>query len=138
MECITLASKVSAGASTDGGADCSKAAAQFKEALQAQPEGGDFYVDRPASSMAGNPLLNVMQSFQSMDLKAPAMKHAEASDRQDHGGGADDEQLSQAEQFWAFGEDLITVQSEILRTTLMMETMSTAKQGVTTLFQQQG
>lgn len=146
MECATLATSLSPDAvRPQAGADCG-AAQQFKEAMQTAERGGDVYVDGPASAHGPSPLADLMTRLESIDFKPPDFKPssakaadtATARDDAHHGSRDSGQESPPAETLWDFGEQALAIQAEIFRSTLMMETMNTAKQGVTTLFQQQG
>ncbi len=148
MDCISLSSAVSATPGTDMATasatpGCNADAQRFEEALK-RPEGNDLYVDANHLALPGNPLVGLMHSFESLKLSpetghhAGRTEHSEPSHDHDASHETGDEQRAQQDHFSEFGDMLLGVQSQILRTTLMVETMNTAKQGVTTLFQQQG
>ena len=139
MECASLASALPAASGADAGAPgCHADVQRFEDALN-RPDGGDVYVDGSASATTDNPLVGIMNTFDSLKL-SPDSTHRTSS--AEHSDPDYDEQgephHEQVDQFTEFSEVLLGVQSQILRTTLMMETLNTAKQGVTTLFQQQG
>lgn len=143
MECSSLASAVPASAGVDGATPaCDPAAsAQFKEAVN-RPEASDVYIDGQHTANPGNPLVGVIDAFDSLKLTPAGGPRADSIERdpayETEWDANREEAQAEADGFSEFGDTLLAVQSQILRTTLMMETMNTAKQGMTTLFQQQG
>lgn len=107
-------------------------AEHFAQLLQAEPLRANVYVDPPASSLdSRNPVVAAASHFESMDFASGALRRAEALASGPAPGGAGSE-LSD------FGREAVFAQAEMLRTVLMMEVTNSAKQGITTLFQQQG
>lgn len=101
---------------------------RFAELLHAEPLRANFYVDPPASGFnGGNPVAAFVSRFDKMDFAAEAQRRGDALAAQDPGT-----EYSRA------AREALQAQAEILRTVIMMETVNTAKQGVTTIFQQQG
>lgn len=101
---------------------------RFAELLQAEPLRANFYVDPPASGLNGsNPVAAFVSRFDSVDFASEALRRGEA--------------LTAATPESAYAmtaREAVHAQAEILRTVIMMETVNTAKQGVSTIFQQQG
>ena len=135
MSCLNLAACVTPGASLVGAEGVagstryaeSERAQRFAELLGSSPSGGNIYspvsdLSGPSGSMAAN----VMSSIQTLDLPTAAVQAAAEAAR------AADGDLNSLMQF------LVQFQMEHLRSHMMFEVMSTAKQGVSTLFQQQG
>ncbi|MBA3623623.1 MAG: hypothetical protein H0W48_04050 [Methylibium sp.] len=106
---------------------------QFAQLLQAEPLRENFYVDSPASGGAhGNPVSAFVSKFEEMDFAAAAMRRGEELARAPIQAGSPGSEYSLA------AREAVYAQGEIVRTVIMMETVNTAKQGVSTLFQQQG
>lgn len=109
-------------------------AQRFAEMLQAEPQRENVYVAAPdVASGGGNPLVSFMSQFQAFEL--PSGSHASVDKYEQGGMGAE---VDSAFHLASSNQDLLQAQAGLIRTALMMEVMSTAKQGVTTLFQQQG
>ncbi len=134
MELTALAA---AGVPASGPVSGGEVAARFKAALEPAAPVKDVYIDGASTARDGNPLVDVMKTFDSLDFKAPSAEYNGADRRYDDESSYGDEDPESAA-FSEFGAEVLAIQAEILRTVLMMETMNTAKQGVTTLFQQQG
>lgn len=101
---------------------------RFAELLQAEPQRANFYVDPPASGFnGGNPVAAFVSRFDKMDFAAEAQRRGDALAAVDPGS-----------EYAMAAREAVHAQGEILRTVIMMETVNTAKQGVTTIFQQQG
>lgn len=136
MSCLNLGSCVTLGSSSVGAEGVvgstryaeSERALRFAELLESNPSGGgDIYspvseLSGPSGSMAAN----VMSSIQNLDLPTAAVQAATEAAR------AADGDLNSLMQF------LVHFQMEHLRSHMMFEVVSTAKQGVSTLFHQQG
>jgi hypothetical protein len=144
MECTALAANLGSQA-PGGGAAASRcdAASRFAELVQTElvqnnPQVGGVYVDMPAGSDGANPLVAVMSKFQSLDLPSPLHRQAESSNATGYGGHDNDRPSGEGEQASPLGEEIVGAQVELVRTMLMLETLNTSKQGITTLFQQQG
>jgi hypothetical protein len=107
---------------------------RFAEMLQAEPQRENVYVAGPdVEPRSSNPLVAVMSQFQSLELTNGSPPPTSTYERSGNGGEPDsDADLASPNQ------DLLDAQAGLLRTAMMMEVMSSAKQGVTTLFQQQG
>jgi hypothetical protein len=106
---------------------------QFAQLLQAEPLRENFYVDPPASSSSGgNPVSAFVSKFEEMDFAKAAMRRGEELARAPLPSGSPGSEYSVA------AREAVYAQGEIVRTVIMMETVNTAKQGVSTLFQQQG
>ena len=103
---------------------------RFAEMLQTEPLRPAVYVDGPnPADGAGNPVVAVASQFQSLDFSSRALQRADALTAESPGSDTP---------FATAGREALQAQAEILRTVMMMEVMNSAKQGVTTLFQQQG
>lgn len=135
MSCLNLAACVTPGAGlvgTDGVAGLtryaeSERAQRFAELLQMDPTGGNIYSPASGVSGPGGNVAGVMMSaIQNLDLPTGAVQAAAQAAQ------AADGDLNGLMQF------LVQFQMEHLRSHMMFEVMSTAKQGVSTLFQQQG
>ena len=107
---------------------------RFSALVESAAPPKDVYVNVPASSDAKGILFKFLDQFESHDAPARALQNA-----RDVGIDYANENSSNAvNEFKAASQDALQAQAEMLRTMMMMEMMSTAKQGVTTLFQQQG
>lgn len=101
---------------------------RFAELLQAEPQRANFYVDPPAAGFnGGNPVTALVSRFDKMDFAAEAQRRGDALAAVNPGS-----------EYAMAAREAVYAQAEILRTVIMMETVNTAKQGVTTIFQQQG
>ena len=108
-------------------------AQRFAEMLQAEPQRENVYVAAPDVSPNGsNPLVSLMSQFQAAEL--PTSSHASVG-KHEHGGIGSESDTSHLA---GPNQDILQAQAGLVRTVMMMEVMSSAKQGVTTLFQQQG
>ena len=140
MDCTTLA-KCATGA---GGAvspqDVSMRATtpeseqsrRFAELVESEPQKQTLYVAQPVAEPSSNALTHTMSQFSSLDFSSFALNKAQALTQQPAGGSGPGSEYQNA------AREAIAAQAEILRTVMMMEVMNTSKQGVTTLFQQQG
>ncbi len=101
---------------------------RFAEMLEAEPMRPVVYADAPArAESAGSALAGAMTQWQSLDFASQATSRADAVATP-----------SAANPYESAAHEAVQAQAEILRTIMMMEVMNSAKQGVTTLFQQQG
>lgn len=103
-------------------------AARFAELLQTCKPAStqDQYLAPPTVPLQPpGPLLEALSRIDQLELPQPASAASQ--------GDADP-----AAAFADVAETALQTQKEILRTVIMMETMNSAKQGVTTLFQLQG
>jgi len=111
------------------GAAASGSATRFAELLRtcAPATPGDQYVAPPSSAevTAANPFFDVMSRIDQLELPSRDTTATEGS-------------TDAATEFGNVADAALQTQKEILRTVIMMETMNSAKQGVTTLFQLQG
>lgn len=108
----------------------SERAQEFARLVQSEPLRENFYADAAASSsQASNPVASAMAQFDQVDF-LPELLQAERS--------APEPGMSIVDEFRMANNDMLLLQAELLRMTLLCETVSSAKQGVTTLFQQQG
>lgn len=135
MTCLNLAACVSPGASLVGGEGVtgvaryaeSERAQRFAELLQMDPTSSNIY--SPASDFVGsegNVTGTMMSAIQNLDLPDATLQAAlQAAQAADSG-------------FNELVPFLVQFQMDMLRSHMMFEVVATAKQGVTTLFQQQG
>jgi hypothetical protein len=107
---------------------------RFAELLEAEPRREHVYVAGPDVSAAGsnNPLASLMSQFQALELSS-AGQAAKGGHTQAGVGG---ESLTDSKM--GGGQDILQAQANLIRSAMMLEMMNSAKQGVTTLFQQQG
>lgn len=143
MECSSLATCMVSGSSTvsnsaQGGVaftSDSVRSQRFAELLEAEPQREHIYVAGPdvsASSGVGNPLASFVSQFHQLELSS-----ANASIAGGDQIGTDDA-YSHDPEIRSDNQDILQAQANLVRTVVMMEVMSSAKQAVTTLFQQQG
>jgi hypothetical protein len=114
-------------------ADCGKAK-EFADMVDQPGRDTDVYVNGKSDVGARNPLTELMQQFQSMNFSP---KTAESAEDKKHASRAGDSEGAETAAI-GIAQSVLVAQAEMLRTAMMMEVMSTTKQGVTTLFQQQG
>jgi hypothetical protein len=125
MDCLSvLATTTNQNASSVG---CGDKALKFAQMIEKQPAIKDVYVSESFGTGNKNPLTDIIANLQSMSFSS---KPSQQATNQDHNSGKNDGQ--------SMGDSVLSAQAELLRTVMMMEVMSTTKQGVTTLFQQQG
>lgn len=106
---------------------------RFSEMLQAEPQRENVYVAGPDVEPSSNPLISVMTQFQSLELTNGSPSPTSSYERAGSGGEPESDV-----NFASPNQDILDAQAGLLRTAMMMEVMNSAKQGVTTLFQQQG
>jgi hypothetical protein len=109
-------------------------AQRFAEIPQAEPQRGSAYVAAPDVAPSGrNPLVSFMSQLQAIDV--PIGSHASAGSHEKGRTDFDSDPLQDLkivqQEAQKFGLEMVPV-------SMAMAVMSTAKQGVTTLFQQQG
>lgn len=107
-------------------------AARFEELLKVDPQREILYVNGPAQGSDANPVMHALSQFQSAEVRLPDRPGSGTAD------SANKPESSEIDRLVDMGHEALQVQAQILRTTLMMETMSAAKQGVSTMFQMQG
>lgn len=108
---------------------------RFAQLLQAEPQRENFYADAPESSQsASNPVSSFVSQFNPSEF-LPGVPPEALQAESWHGAG---HEMSALESLQRSNDRLIAFQGEILRMSLMVEMMGSAKQGVTTIFQQQG
>lgn len=108
---------------------------RFAQLLQAEPQRENFYADAPASSQStSNPVSTFVSQFNPSEFLPDVMPDALQPGNWDAPG----REMSPFESFQRTNDHMIAFQSEILRMSLMVEMVGSAKQGVTTIFQQQG
>jgi hypothetical protein len=141
MEMTTLAAAVSPSAA--GSASVNPGAQRFSDLLrQKSTAPADVYLNGPAAADNRGYIADVASKFQALDFKVgPAHTtgyDASRSPDEAYGDDLDDAPGSEVESLKDVMETSLKIQMEILRTALMLETVNVSKQGVTTLFQQQG
>lgn len=144
MECVSAAACLASGSTgasipVASGAGVavtpdSARAQRFAEMLQAEPQRENVYVAGPDAAPSGSsPLVSFMTQFQALELPGDS---AASTGRYEQGSrGAD---AGVESDLASPNQDILQAQAGLVRTVMMMEVMSSAKQGVTTLFQQQG
>jgi len=144
MECVSVAAclapgSVAASIPVQSGVGVavtpdSARAQRFAEMLQAEPQRENVYVAAPDVAPSGsNPLVSFMSQFQTFESSTGS--HASVDKYEQSGMGAESDPASNLA---SSNQDILQAQAGLVRTVMMMEVMSSAKQGVTTLFQQQG
>lgn len=132
MNCDALLAAAHSGVDPSAGSP-SSAAARFEQLLQqcTPLEAGDQYLAPPTAAEAAgdNPLFRALSHLQRMELPQPTSHGPQPSQE----GGPD-----VVQEFADVAEATVAMQMELLRTSIMMESMNSAKQGVSTLFQLQG
>jgi hypothetical protein len=132
MDCSIISACASTATGAAGGTTAVDSAQgrRFSELVASQPQQDDVYVQAPVAEPAGQPLLDMMREFQSLDLTPHETAPA--------GDAAGESAAEPESEFSRTAHEAVVAQAGILRTMMMMEVMNTTKQGVTTLFQQQG
>jgi hypothetical protein len=134
MDCSSIAGSASMPTNgTGASADCAKAK-EFAEMVDSPQPDTDIYVNGLPDVKSQNPLTEIMTQFQSMDFSSKTTKWSD-----NYEPPRSSNEVQEVEQGYSdTAYTIIEAQNEMLRTVMMMEVMSTTKQGVTTLFQQQG
>ncbi|RQP21320.1 hypothetical protein [Piscinibacter terrae] len=132
MDCSIISACASPATGAAGGASAvdSAQSRRFAELVASEPLQDHVYVQGPVAEPAAQPVLDMMRQFQSLDLTPP--ETAPGSDAAAEPAGEPESEFSRT------AHEALVAQAGILRTMMMMEVMNTTKQGVTTLFQQQG
>jgi hypothetical protein len=134
MDCSSIVASASVPANVSGASpDCAKAK-EFAEMVDTPQPDADIYVNGLLDAKSQNPLTEIMTQFQSMDFSSKTSKWPD--NYEPPSSSNDVQEVEQGYSDTAY--TIIEAQNEMLRTVMMMEVMSTTKQGVTTLFQQQG
>jgi len=108
---------------------------RFAQLLQAEPQRENFYADAPASSQSTSTTVSTFVSqFNPSEFLPNVLPEALQAQSWD----APEREMSAFESFQRTNDHMIAFQGEILRMSLMVEMVGSAKQGVTTIFQQQG
>ncbi|MBA3596410.1 MAG: hypothetical protein H0W40_03400 [Methylibium sp.] len=109
---------------------------RFAQLLQAEPQRENFYADASAASPStSNPVSTFVSQFNPSEFLPDVLPDALQAESW-HGAGG--HEMSAVESFQMTNDRMIAFQGEILRMSLMVEMVGSAKQGVTTIFQQQG
>lgn len=109
-------------------------AQRFSALVESTPPLQDVYVNVPGNPHGKSPVVEFLSQFGRREFSAHALENAD----QVTSGYAGANSGNPADEFKAASYEALQAQAEMLKTMMMMEMMSTAKQGVTTLFQQQG
>ena len=107
---------------------------RFSALVESSAQSKDVYVNGLATADVKGAFVKFLTQFESHDIPTRALQNADDVSR----SHASENSSNSADEFKAASHDALQAQAEMLRTMMMMEMMSTAKQGVTTLFQQQG
>ena len=107
---------------------------RFSALVELPAQSKDVYVNGSATADVKGAFVKFLAQFESHDIPTHALQNTDEVSR----GYASENGNNAADEFKAASHDALQAQAEMLRTMMMMEMMSTAKQGVTTLFQQQG
>jgi hypothetical protein len=119
-------------------------AQRFAEMLQAEPQRESVYVaTADVAPSSNNALKSLATQFQAFELpnsmSAPAGMPVPAGRYEQANVNPElDPVLAVQESMRKSQQELIQFQAHMVRTSMMMDVMNSAKQGVTTLFQQQG
>jgi hypothetical protein len=134
MDCSSIAATASMQINGSGvSPDCTKAK-EFAGMVEGSKPDTDVYVNGLPETKSQNPLTEIMTQFQSMDFSSKTTKWSDNYEPTHSSGNVQDV----VEGYSDTAYSVLEAQNEMLRTVMMMEVMSTTKQGVTTLFQQQG
>lgn len=134
MNCASLNSALSQAAGGVPAVNTCDSGQRFSALVESAPPLEDVYVNATANSDGKGAFVNFLTQFEPRDMPARALQNAEKVSNSYAGGNSG----NPADEFKAASYEALQAQTEMLRTMMMMEMMSTAKQGVTTLFQQQG
>jgi len=134
MNCASINSALSQAAGGVPGVNTCDRGQRFSALVESAPPPEDVYVNVPANSDGKGAFVKFLTQFEPRDIPARALQNAEEVSNSYAGENSG----NSADEFKAASYDALQAQAEMLRTLMMMEMMSTAKQGVATLFQQQG
>lgn len=110
-------------------------AQRFSALMETVPHPHDVYVNGQSHGNGKNQLVEFMSHFDVREFQNRALQH---SDAVTSGYPGERSGSNPVDEFRSASHEAVAAQADMLRTMMMMEMMSTAKQGVTTLFQQQG
>jgi len=134
MNCASLNSALTQAAGGAPVVSTCDSGQRFSALVKSSPPPEDVYVNVPADSGGKGAFVEFLTQFEPRDIPARALQNAEDISNSYAGKNSG----NPADEFKAASYEALQAQAEMLRTMMMMEMMSTAKQGVTTLFQQQG
>lgn len=109
-------------------------AQRFSALMETVPPPHDVYVNGQSHGNGKNQLVEFMSHFDVREFQNRALQHSDAVTS----GYPGERRGNPVDEFRSASHEAVAAQADMLRTMMMMEMMSTAKQGVTTLFQQQG
>ena len=139
MNCASLNAALSQAGGEAPAANTCNSGQRFSALVESAPPPEEVYVNMPTNFDGKGPLMGFLTQFESRnnavrDISARALQNADAVSNSHAGGNSGDP----VGEFRTASHEALQAQAEMLRTMMLMEVMSTAKQGVTTLFQQQG